>query len=179
MLLGGLLLLVAIDSATARTIKYQERSFGSFHNTAIDTNGDSIPATLSLLTGKTNVGRMTGETLGEFRPLDPNTEIPSGECTGGTLEFTLVNGVGINRYWDGSILVLAPNFSVLCIDPQTGTGIFINRGTFQSRGSTNRFAGASGSWETFGTVTGLVFSPIGEAVTGTINFELNGDLVLP
>jgi hypothetical protein len=178
-LIGGLLLLGSVDSATAKTTKYRERSFGTFHNTAIDTNGDTIPATLSLLTGQTNVGRMTGETLGEFRPLDPNTDTPSGECATGALEFTFVNGVGVNRFRDGSILVLAPTFSVLCLDPLTGSGIFINRGEFQSRGSTKRFAGVSGSWETHGTVIGLVFTPTGVGVTGTINFELNGDLILP
>lgn len=178
-LLGGILLLGAVEPATAKIIKYRERSFGTFHNTAIDTNGDTIPATLSLLTGQTNVGRMTGETLGEFRPLDPNTDTPSGECTAGTLEFTFVNGVGVNRFRDGSILVLAPTFSVLCLDPLTGSGIFINRGEFQSRGSTKRFAGVSGSWETHGTVLGLVFTPTGVGVTGTINCELKGNLILP
>jgi hypothetical protein len=144
-LISSLLLLGAIEPAIAKTIKYKERSFDAFHNTAIDTNGDTIPATLSLLTGQTNIGRMTGETLGEFRPLDPSIDTPSGECEAGTLEFSFVNGVGINRFQDGSILVLAPNFSVLCLDPPTGTGIFINRGEFQSRGSTKRFAGVSGS----------------------------------
>jgi hypothetical protein len=86
--------------------------------------GDTIPATLSLLAGETNVGRMTGETLGEFRPLGPN-DTPTGACAAGTFEFIFVNGVGINRFEDGSILILAPTFSVLCIDPSTGTGIFI------------------------------------------------------
>jgi len=174
----GLSLLRGIDPVEAKTIRYHEQSFGSFHNTAIDTNGDTIPATLSLLTGRTSVGPMTGETLGEFRPLGPN-DIPTGECAAGTFEFAFVNGVGINRFQDGSILVLAPTFSVLCLDPLTGTGIFINRGEFQSRGSTKRFAGASGSWETRGTATGLVVGPDGAAVAGTINFELKGTLVVP
>lgn len=175
---AGLSLLGSAHLVEARTIQYRERSFGSFHNTAIDTNGDLIPATLSILTGKTSVGQMNGETLGEFRPLGP-LDTPSGECAAGTLEFTLVNGVGINRFHDGSILVLAPTFSVLCLDPLIGTGIFINRGDFQSRGSTKRFAGASGSWETHGTVIGLVVGPGGVAVAGTINFELNGTLIVP
>jgi hypothetical protein len=174
----GLSLLGGVGQVEARMIHYHERSFGSFHNTAIDTNGDTIPATLSLLTGKTNVGRMTGETLGEFRPLTPQ-DTPSGECAMGTVEFTFVNGVGINRFHDGSILVLAPTFSVLCIDPLMGTGIFINRGEFQSRGSTKRFEGASGMWETHGTVIGLVVGPGGAAVAGTVNFDLVGTLLLP
>jgi hypothetical protein len=176
--MAGLSLLGGVGRAEAKTIHYREQSFGSFHNTAIDTNGDTIPATLSLLTGKTSVGNMTGETLGEFRPLTPQ-DIPSGECTAGTLEFTFVTGVGINRFADGSILVLAPTFSVLCVDPQAGAGIFINRGEFQSRGSTKRFAGASGTWETRGTVIGLVPGPGGTAVAGTINFELEGTLLVP
>jgi hypothetical protein len=176
--MAGLFLLRGVDPTEAKTIRYHEQSFGSFHNTAIDTNGDTIPATLSLVTGKTNVGQMTGETLGEFRPLGPN-DTPTGECAAGTLEFTFVNGVGINRFQDGSILVLAPTFSVLCLDPLTGTGIFINQGEFQSRGSTKRFAGASGSWETLGTVTGLVVGPDGAAVAGVLNFELRGTLIVP
>ncbi len=176
--LTGLSLLRGASPVEAKTIPYHEQSFGSFHNTAIDTNGDSIPATLSLLTGKTSVGRMTGETLGEFRPLGPN-DTPTGECAAGTLEFTFVNGIGINRFHDGSILVLAPTFSVFCLNPAAGTGIFINRGEFQSRGSTKQFAGVSGSWETHGTAVGLVFGPGGVAVAGTINFELNGALLLP
>lgn len=179
MLIGSLLLLGTANPASAGTIKYRERSFGTFHTTAIDTNGDMIPATLSLLTGKTSAGPMTGETLGEFRPFNPATDTPSGECAIGTLEFPFVNGVGVNRFQDGSMLVLAPKFSVLCLDPLTGTGIFINRGEFQSRGSTKRFEGVSGSWETHGTVTGLVFTPTGQGVIGTVNFELNGNLVLP
>lgn len=178
-LISSLLLFGTVDPAPAETINYRERSVGTFHNTAIDTNGDTISATLSLLTGKTSAGPMTGETLGEFRPFNPSTDTPSGECAAGTLEFPFVNGVGINRFQDGSILVLAPNFSVLCLDLPTGTGIFINRGEFQSRGSTKRFAGVSGSWETHGTVTGLVFTPTGGAVIGTVNFELNGNLILP
>ena len=178
-LIGSLLLIGTIDPAAAGTIRYRERSSGSFHNTAIDTNGDTIPATLSLLTGKTSAGPMTGETLGEFRLFNPNTDTPSGECAVGTLEFPFVNGIGVNRFQDGSILVLAPQFSVLCLDPLTGTGIFVNRGVFQSRGSTKRFQGVSGSWETHGTVTGLVFTPTGEGVMGTVNFELNGNLILP
>jgi hypothetical protein len=162
----------------AKTMQYQERSAGSFHDTAIDTNGDSVPATLSLLNGKTSAGWMRGETLGEFRPLGPQ-DTATGECAAGTFEFTFVNGVGINRFYDGSILVLAPTFSVLCINPLSGTGIFINRGVFQSRGSTKRFAGASGSWETRGTVIGLVVGLNGAAVAGTVNFELNGTLLIP
>lgn len=177
--MAGLSLLGGVGQVEAKTIQYQERSFGSFHNTAIDTNGDTIPATLSLLTGQTNVGDMTGETLGEFRPLGP-ADIPTGECAGRNLEFTFVNGVGINRFQDGSILVLAPTFSVLCLDPLTGTGIFINRGEFQSRGSTKRFEGVSGLWETRGTVIGLVFNPTtGAAEAGTVNFELKGTLTAP
>ena len=175
---AGLSLIGGVCPVEAKTIQYRERSAGSFHNTAIDTNGDTIPATLSLLSGKTSEGQMTGETLGEFRPLGPQ-ETPTGECAAGTFEFTLVNGVGINRFRDGSILVLAPTFSVLCIDPLTGTGIFINRGEFRSRGSTGRFEGASGSWETHGTVIGLVVGPGGAAVAGTVNFELKGTLVVP
>lgn len=178
MCVAGLSLIGGVCPVEARTIQYRERSAGSFHNTAIDTNGDTIPATLSLLSGKTSEGRMTGETLGEFRPLGPQ-DTPTGECAAGTFEFTLVNGVGINRFQDGSILVLAPTFSVLCIDPLAGTGIFINRGEFQSRGSTKQFEGASGSWETRGTVTGLVVGPGGAAVVGTVNFELKGTLLIP
>ncbi len=174
----GLALLRGATPVEARTIHYQERSFGSFHNTAIDTNGDTIPATLSLLIGKTSIGRMTGETFGEFRPLGPG-ETPSGECAAGTIELTFVNGVGINRFHDGSILVLAPTFSVFCLDPVGGTGIFINRGEFQSHGSTKRFAGASGSWETRGTAVGLMLGPGGTVVAGTINFELQGTLIVP
>jgi hypothetical protein len=174
----GLSLIGGTYPLEARTIQYRERSTGSFHDTAIDTNGDTIPATLSLLSGKTSVGWMTGETLGEFRPLGPQ-DTPTGECAAGTFEFTLVNGVGINRFDDGSILVLAPSFSVLCLDPITGTGVFINRGAFQSRGSTKRFEGASGSWETRGTAVGLVVGPNGAAVAGTINFELQGTLLVP
>jgi hypothetical protein len=101
--------------------------------------------------------------LGEFRLLGPQ-DTPTGECAAGTLGFTFVNGVGINRFQDGSILVLVPIFSVLCIDPFSGTGIFINRGVFQSRGSTKRFAGASGPWKTQGTVVGLVVGSNGAAV---------------
>ena len=176
--LAGLSLLGGAGQVEAKMMPYHERSFGSFHNTAIDTNGDTIPATLSLLTGKTNVGRMTGETFGEFRSLTPQ-DTPSGECAVGTVEFTFVNGVGINRFRDGSILVLAPTFSVLCINPLAGTGIFINKGDFQSRGSTKRFAEVSGTWETHGTVVGLMVGPGGVAVAGTINFELNGTLIVP
>jgi hypothetical protein len=176
--MAGLSLFGGVGQVEATMIRYYEQSFGSFHNTAIDTNDDTIPATLSLLTGKTSVGGMTGETLGEFRPLGPD-DTPTGECAAGNLEFTFVNGVGINRFQDGSILVLAPTFSVLCLDPLTGTGIFINKGEFQSRGSTKRFAGVSGSWETRGTATGLVVAPDGAAVAGTINFELNGTLIVP
>jgi len=176
--IAGLSLLGGVGQVEAKMIRYHEQSFGSFHNTAIDTNGDTIPATLSLLTGKTSVGDMTGETLGEFRPLGPQ-DTPSGECALGTLEFTFVNGVGINRFHDGSLLVLAPTFSVLCLDPLAGTGIFINRGEFQSRGSTKRFEGASGTWETHGTVIGLVVGPGGAAVAGTVNFDLVGTLLVP
>src|SRR5712691_1298152 len=178
MCIAGLFLLRGVGQVEARMIRYHEQSFGSFHNTAIDTNGDTIPATLSLLTGKTSVGDMTGETLGEFRPLGLQ-DTPSGECALGTLEFTFVNGVGINRFHDGSLLVLAPTFSVLCLDPLAGTGLFINRGEFQSRGSTKRFEGASGTWETHGTVIGLVVGPGGAAVAGTVNFDLVGTLLLP
>ncbi len=174
----GFSLVGGVHPTEARTIQYHERSVGSFHDTAIDTNGDAVPATLSLLNGNTSVGWMRGETLGEFRPLGPH-DTPTGECTAGNFEFTLVNGVGINRFRDGSILVLAPTFSVLCIDPASGTGIFINRGVFQSRGSTKRFAGASGSWETRGTVIGLVVGLNGAAVAGTVNFELKGTLLVP
>lgn len=72
---------------------------------------------------------MRGETLGEFRPLGPQDTL-TGEGAAGAFEFTLVNGGGINRFHDGSILVLVPTFSVLCIDPMWGTGIFINQRVF-------------------------------------------------
>lgn len=174
----GFSLIGGAHPTEAKTMQYHERSAGSFHDTAVDTNGDGVPATLSLLNGKTSVGWMRGETLGEFRPLGPQ-ETPTGECAAGTFEFTFVHGIGINRFYDGSILVLTPTFSVLCIDPMSGTGIFINRGVFQSRGSTKRFAGASGSWETRGSVVGLVVGLNGTVVAGTVNFKLNGTLVIP
>ncbi len=174
----GSVLLSGVSPSHAKTLHYHERSSGSFHNTVIDTNGDTIPATVSLVQGNTSAGRMQGETFGEFRPLGIN-ETPSGECTPGTVELAFVNGIGINRFGDGSILVLAPTFSVLCLDPASATGTFINKGVFLDRGSTKRFAKASGSWETHGTVVGLVFAPSGTVVAGTVTFELTGTLTLP
>lgn len=153
---------------------YSEESSGTFATSPTDINQDGIPATLSLLTGQSTMGRLTGHTLGELAPVFP----PTGACTADELELQFVSGVGIKHFTKGDVLVLAPTSSVLCAAAD-GTGVFVNQGIFQSHGSTGRFAGVSGNWETHGQVTGLVVNPLGLAEIGTIAFTIEGTLILP
>jgi hypothetical protein len=153
--------------------RYREKSSGTFVNSPTDTNQDGIPATLSLVTGRSNMGRLTGHTLGELAPA-----IPTGACAANELELQFVSGVGIKYFTRGDVLVLAPTSSVLCAAAD-GTGVFVNQGIFQSHGSTGRFAGVPGTWETHGQVTGLVINPLGLAEIGTIAFTIEGTLILP
>ena len=166
----------AIGNVEAKDIRYRENSSGTFSNTAIDTNGDGTLATLSLYTGHTNLGQITGQGVFEYLPI-PFPPPPPTNCPAGTVEFQFVVGRGVNTFKDGDQLILVPGSSLLCADPTTGLATFRNTGVFA--GGTGRFAGATGSFETRGTVTVLLVNQIGSAEFGLSNFEITGTLILP
>lgn len=166
----------AIGNVEAKDMRYRESSSSTFSNTAIDTNGDGTLATLSLYTGHTNLGQITGQGVFEYLPI-PFPPPPPTNCPAGTVEFQFVVGRGVNTFKDGDQLILVPGSSLLCADPTTGLGTFHNIGVFA--GGTGRFAGATGSFETRGTVAVLLVNQLGSAEFGLSNFEITGTLTLP
>ena len=88
---------------------YREEISGTFLTSPTDINQDGIPASLSLLTGRSTMGRLTGHTLGELAPALP----PTGACAANELELQFVSGVGIKHFAKGALKVNFP-FSAQC-----------------------------------------------------------------
>ena len=181
-LVGGLLVLGLAGYTEAKEVKYRERVAGTFTDTPIDTNGDGTTATASALTGTTNFGRITGESVIEYEPipLAPPNNCPQVDLAGNPevqVEFTFVAGAGVKTFRRGDQLLLSPTSSLLCVNPTTGAGFFQNTGNFI--GGTGRFVGASGSFETTGTVATLLLNANFTPGFGLTQFKITGTLTLP
>ena len=116
-LVGGLLVLGLAGYTEAKEVKYRERVAGTFTDTSIDTNGDGTTATASALTGKTNFGSITGESVIEYEPIPlfpPNNNCPQVDLSGSPevqVEFTFVAGAGVKTFRRRDQLGVAPILS--------------------------------------------------------------------
>ena len=181
-LVGGLLVLGLAGYTEAKEVKYRERVAGIFTDTPIDTNGDGTTATASALTGKTNFGGITGESVIEYlpEPLPPPNNCPQVDLAGSPedqVEFIFVAGAGVKTFRRRDQLLLSPTSSLLCVNPATGAGFFQNTGNFI--GGTGRFVGASGTFTTEGTVATLLLNADFTPGFGLTQFKITGTLTLP
>ena len=181
-LIIGILAFTLTGQAEAREIQYRERVSGTFTDTPIDTNGDTATAVSSALTGATNIGRITGESVVEYEPIPvaPPNNCPQVDLAGNPelqVEFPFVAGAGVKTFRRGDQLLLSPTTSLLCVNPATGAGFFQNTGTFI--GGTGRFVGATGTFETTGTLATLLPNADMTSGFGITQFEINGTLTVP
>src|SRR5262245_52203210 len=127
-----------------------------------------------LLAGDGSLGPFT------FRKLrtDETTPQSFGSCgrgSGPSLRVTA--GGGVFRFDDGSLLTVAVAEGVLCIDLDHAVGHLAE--TYQITGGTGRFKGASGTLQSTGRLTPVLFSTANAAVLLTNTGELRGTVRVP
>lgn len=177
-----LLLSLVVGPVEARELQYRERSAGTLSDSNLDTDGDGSTATQLELSGKSRFGRFLGQSRVEYgpNPLAPPNQCPQVDRDGNPelqLEFEFVAGFGVKTFDRGDQLIQLPTSSLLCVNPANGVGFFQNTGIFV--GGTGRFAGASGSFETEGTISTLLLNADGTPGFGIVNFSLEGPIKLP
>jgi hypothetical protein len=149
---------------------------GSFVPTAIDVQADTITDE-ELLAGNGTLGPFT------FRKLRTDeTAGVFGSCGDGVGPSVRVVAVGgVFRFEDGSLLtVTLPQDSpgVLCVDFDHGVGHLAE--TYQITGGTGRFKGASGTLQSTGRLTPVLFNAAGTAAELITNTgALKGTVQLP
>jgi hypothetical protein len=168
------ILLGVPGSAAGKEIRFKSEYSGSTV-TRQDSNNDGIRSALGILTCKSNLGRCTGQAVGEALPTGSGT-CPNGN---GGLTYTLLpgSGHGFTRFdKTGDMIFSEIVAETACYD--LTTGILYKSGTSRVTGGTGRFAGATGTGTFEGTQWLLYIDGDGNAFaaqsgTGT------GTIVLP
>ena len=141
-------------------------------------SGTTVASTINLQADTvTDDQDLAGDgTLGPFtyRELhaDLATPQPSSACSGPTrVYFPTVNGGGVFRFQDGSLLTVKITGGGICIDFAAGMGHLT--GNYQITGGTSRLKGASGTLTLTATLIPVQFNASGAAVllTNTGKFE--------
>ena len=130
---------------------FSETFSGSFLSAPIstDTNNDGVPATTATLAGDSTLGPVTIQSVNEFMEIQP-----TGMCSPGDMEFTLVRGNFIKRFADtGELLFGTWSSGRICKDPVTKTSATTQTGVFS--GGTGQFTNATGPIEINLTSTDL------------------------
>lgn len=150
-LVVGLAIGLGLASVTRNAAAGEQQLSGSFGGSsvsiALDTNGDGMTAVLSMGRGKTSLGPITFQTVGESAARLPAVST----CPSSNWEFPLLMAHGVLQFDDSGDLLFA-NWSsgVTCFDPITTTFTTRGKGTFE--GGTGKYVKATGSFET--TTTG-------------------------
>jgi hypothetical protein len=170
----GLAMVLGLAGVTRDAVAGEQQLSGSFAGSsvsiALDTNGDGMTAVLSMGRGKTNLGSITFQTVGESAARLPAVNT----CPSGHWEFPLLMAHGVLQLDDsGNLLFAHWTSGVTCFDPITATFTTRGKGTFE--GGTGKYAKATGSFATTTTGKPLVadramheFDYLAGQVTGTI-----------
>ncbi|MEO8260031.1 MAG: hypothetical protein ABI868_21985 [Acidobacteriota bacterium] len=146
---------------------------GSFVPTAIEIQPDTITDE-ELLAGNGTLGPFT------FRKLRTDELTPQsfGSCgSGAGPSIRVVAGAGVFRFEDGSLLTVTVTEGVLCVDLDHGIGHLAE--TYEITGGTGRFNGATGTFQSTGTLAAVLFSASGAASLLTSTGELKGTVRVP
>jgi len=146
---------------------------GSMVPTSLDVQSDTITDE-ELLAGNGTLGPFT------FRKLRTDETVPQffGSCGSGSgPTIRVVAGGGIFRFEDGSLLTVTVTDGVLCVDFDHGVGHLTE--TYQITGGTGRFKGASGTFQSTGILSAVMFSASNAAVLLTNTGEFKGTVQVP
>jgi hypothetical protein len=146
---------------------------GSFMPTAIDQQPGTITDE-ELLAGNGTLGPFT------FRKLRTDELTPQsfGSCgSGAGPSIRVVAGGGVFRFEDGSLLTITVTEGVLCIDLDHVIGHLTE--TYEITGGTGRFKGASGTLESTGKLSPVLYSVSNSALLLTNTGELMGTIRVP
>jgi hypothetical protein len=167
----ALLLCGAPGEAAGKEIRFRSEYSGSTV-TRQDSNDDGIKSALGILTCKSNLGRCTGQAVGEALATG------TGQCPNGNagLTYTLLpgSGHGFTRFdKTGDMIFSEVVEETACYD--LTSGVLYKSGTSRITGGTGRFAGATGTgtfqgeqWLLYIDAEGNAFAAQSGTGTGTI-----------
>lgn len=164
----AIMLVTIVESTIASEIAYRERDSGTFVLNTIDANQDGFRSATSIYTGVTTLGRVSGQGVSEFSPVERSS------CPEGTSEFKLVKGStnGVRRFATGDLLFTRQTEARFCIDFLTGDFSAISYADYV--GGTGRFSDARGS-NTLNIIGKTLINQGFSAFTA----EITGTLILP
>lgn len=133
---------VFATEAVSREIDFRSRFSGSGMSAHPDPNHDGIRAGTGVLGCTSNLGRCTGQGVGEAVYTGPAT-CPNGN-PGIGLELIPGTGHGFTRFERGDLLFSELVSETVCYDPSVR--MHFKSGTGRYTGGTGRFAGATGEY---------------------------------
>jgi len=182
--ISGVVGILATPTQTVRAAEHSEGVDGREGKIKMSFSGSSIPTAINiqpgtitdeeLLAGHGNLGPFT------FRKLrtDETTPQSFGPCGSGVgPSLRVVNGGGVFRFEDGSLLTVTLTEGVLCIDLDHRVANLTE--TYEITGGTGRLEGASGALQLTGNLKAVLFSASNAAVLLTAAGELKGTVRMP
>jgi hypothetical protein len=161
----------SFDSRHGRQVKMTFS--GSMVPSSIDVQPDTITDE-ELLAGDGTLGPFT------FRKLRTDETSPEsfGSCGSGFgPSIRVVAGGGVFRFEDGSLLTVTVTQGVLCVDVDHSVGHLTE--TYQITGGTGRLKGATGTFQSTGSLSVVLFSTSNAAVLLINTGQLKGTVQLP
>ena len=147
-------------------------------------SGSTMSTTLAIAPNTLNhESHVAGNSpLGPFtyRGLWADEPVPQyfGSCGSGFgPNFRLVAGGGVFRFEDGSLLTVTVTQGVLCVDVDHSVGHLTE--TYQITGGTGRLKGATGTFQSTGSLSVVLFSTSNAAVLLINTGQLKGTVQLP
>ena len=175
-LIGVILILGLLclrSQANAAEQKFTGSFAGSGVRTQIDTNADGMRAVAATGKGKTNMGPITYQGIGDSLPRLSAVST----CPQGTWEFPLLMYQSVLYFEEsGELLYTHMSSGISCYDPNTNMLSFKGKGTFN--GGTGKFAEATGSFESRTTSKMLLPTPTGNEFE-SIDGQFTGTLITP
>ena len=172
-ILCALFILSAASARAEERLPIAATFSGSFVSTQFDTNGDGLPANLSLVNAKSNLGQLSLQGLIENAISGPAT------CANGNngSETRLINGNIVGRFHSTEdLFFIQLSAQSTCFDPSAN--VFFINATGNVTGGTGRFIQATGSVETKATAKNLMADPTGHFF-GAQSGTLRGTITLP
>ena len=179
--------LIAAVTASTRAVRAAEHNEGfdsrqgqvkmTFSGSMVPSSIDVQPDTITdeeLLAGDGTLGPFT------FRKLRTDETSPEsfGSCGSGFgPSIRVVAGGGVFRFEDGSLLTVTVTQGVLCVDVDHSVGHLTE--TYQITGGTGRLKGATGTFQSTGSLSVVLFSTSNAAVLLINTGQLKGTVQLP
>ncbi len=146
---------------------------GSLITAQIDIDGDGMPGGFSMVRGKSNLGSITVQTIGESAARLPAVQV----CPNGNMEFPLLMAHAVIHFDDtGDLLFAKASSGATCFDPKAGVFISKWKGVFA--GGSRKLTNATGAFEVTSSGKALVGDRKGhefDYLTG----EFSGTIVTP